>query len=109
VNQLTKLVSNEMLQAGFEPLISLTLISPRSVNCVISITYDRDVPGEDDRALRCYKALAEKCTSAGYFPYRLGIASMQDAETPDTHAAFLRHLRSYTDPAGILAPGRYAQ
>ena len=46
-----------LLRYGFEPAISLTMITERSLACVISITYDRDVPGEDEKASACYREL----------------------------------------------------
>jgi 4-cresol dehydrogenase (hydroxylating) flavoprotein subunit len=107
VDRLIRLVSKTLLEAGFEPLISLTLITPRTVNCVISITYDRDVEGEDQRAMKCYHALANQCTAGGYHPYRLGITSMQNENPAGTHARFVQNIRAFADPASILAPGRY--
>jgi 4-cresol dehydrogenase (hydroxylating) len=108
VQRVVRMTSETMLRHGFEPLISLTMISPRSVNCVISLTYDRDVVGEDERALQCYAELEAECTGAGYYPYRLGILSMQRDES-SIHAEFLRNVRATTDPGRILAPQRYEQ
>src|SRR6185295_8708563 len=44
---------------GFEPMISLSLINGRAIAAVISICFDREVPGEDARALACYHRLLE--------------------------------------------------
>ena len=106
VDHLTRLVARTMLEAGFEPLISLTLITPRTVNCVISITYDREIGGEDQRAMECYRLLADQCGAAGYHPYRLGIASMPGGGG-GVHAEMIQGIKGWTDPAAILAPGRY--
>ena len=38
-------------------MISLTMITERSLACVISIAFDRELPGEDVRALDCYHDL----------------------------------------------------
>jgi 4-cresol dehydrogenase (hydroxylating) len=48
---LTGISEDTLLEHGFEPMISLTMITERSVACVISIAYDRDVPGEDGKAI----------------------------------------------------------
>lgn len=106
VERVTRLAREIMLAHGFEPLISLTLISPRTVNCVISITYDRDVPGEDARAMACYREMSQACEGAGYYPYRLGICSeLNDGD--GVHGTIVAKLKQMMDPAGILAPGRY--
>ncbi len=70
--------------------------------------YDRDVPGEDARALACHDRLIHGLIDRGYLPYRLGIQSM-DALPPavDHTDQFLGRLKSAIDPNGILAPGRY--
>ncbi|HEY0095185.1 MAG TPA: FAD-linked oxidase C-terminal domain-containing protein, partial [Archangium sp.] len=52
---------------------------------------------------------ARELTGAGYYPTRLGLQSAQDAlPTGDDSPALLRRLKQALDPAGILAPGRYA-
>src|SRR3954447_3882266 len=48
VAKLTSLASRILLRFGFEPQISLTLLTPRTAFCILSITYDRQVPGEDE-------------------------------------------------------------
>ena len=62
--QLTRIGYRVLLEHGFEPAISISMVSERSLACVISITYDRDLPGEDERASRCHdelkRRLAEK-------------------------------------------------
>jgi 4-cresol dehydrogenase (hydroxylating) flavoprotein subunit len=99
--------SRILLQHGFEPMLSFTLITERAMICVISITYDRDEPGEDDRALACYEQLRVELGARGYLPYRLGIQSMASLATEGTYADFLEGIKRLADPAGILAPGRY--
>lgn len=109
VAALTNLASKTLLEFGFEPMISLTLLTPRAVYAVISITYDRDLVGEDDRAMACYSELARRCTADGFYPYRLGIQSMQDLLPSPAYADLLSRLKNLLDPNRILAPGRYEQ
>jgi 4-cresol dehydrogenase (hydroxylating) len=96
-----------LLAAGFEPMISLTLINGRAISCVISISYDRAIPGEDQRAIDCYRQLAARVNEMGYYSYRLGIQSMTEMDSGDDYTALLQRLKSVIDPAGILSPGRY--
>ena len=104
---LTALASELVLGDGFEPAISLTMITERSLACVISIGYDREVAGEDERAMACHQRLLRTMAGHGYHPYRLGVASMSAAESSDAYTDLLRTMKGLLDPAGILAPGRY--
>jgi 4-cresol dehydrogenase (hydroxylating) len=103
----TQLAGAILLEHGFEPQISISLASERSLICVITIAFDRLITGEDARAARCYRELAEQLLARGYPPYRLNIGSMGLASTHDGYDVALRALKNALDPAGILAPGRY--
>jgi 4-cresol dehydrogenase (hydroxylating) len=97
-----------LLRHGFEPMLSITLNTDRSIICVISLTYDRDVPGEDERAHDCCGELEAELASRGYFPYRLGIQSMNQMNGGGAHGRLLSAIKNYVDPENILAPGHYA-
>lgn len=106
--EVTELASSVLLAHGFEPQISISLVSERSAICVISITYDRAVAGEDERAQRCYRTLTDELMTRGYPPYRLNVGSMNYlAPDEDGYTRVLRSLKQALDPQGILAPGRY--
>ena len=107
VQRATAIATETMLKGGFEPSISVTLITARAASCVISLNYDREVPGEDERALACYDTLARRCTAAGYVPYRLGIVRPPMDGEESCSERFLRKLKEMIDPNGVLAPGRY--
>jgi 4-cresol dehydrogenase (hydroxylating) len=107
VRQLVDMAHNILLNSGFEPMISLTLLTPRTVYAVLALTYDREVPGEDEKAMTCYERLRDACTRTGYFPYRLGIHSMAALPEPDAYRQVVRKLKQTFDPEMILAPGRY--
>ncbi|HEY1754154.1 MAG TPA: FAD-binding oxidoreductase [Bryobacteraceae bacterium] len=104
---LASLASEILLRHGFEPMLSITLITDRALICVISITYDREAPGEDDRAMSCYSELQRQLSAKGYVPYRLGIQSMGEMNAEGVYARFLDAIKRAADPADILAPGRY--
>jgi 4-cresol dehydrogenase (hydroxylating) len=87
-------------------MISVTMATERSLAFVISLTYDRDVAGEDDRAIACHSELLQDLIANGYPPYRLGLQSME-VMNKNTSAALLMTLKEAIDPNGILAPGRY--
>jgi 4-cresol dehydrogenase (hydroxylating) len=107
VLSMTALAEKILLSYGFEPMISLTLTTDRAVTCVVSISYDREVRGEDRRAMECYLSLLEQMTQAGFYSYRLGIQAGQllNPETP--YGKLLATLKDALDPNDVLAPGRY--
>ena len=96
-----------LLTHGFEPLISITLLTERAIACVISISFDRDVPGEDERALACHRALLDVLAAEGYHSYRLGVQAMRAPIDTDSAMPLLERLKHACDPQQILAPGRY--
>jgi 4-cresol dehydrogenase (hydroxylating) len=102
------IVKSTMLTHGYEPAVSITLLSERAMDCVVNISYDRDIPDEDLRAKACHDDMLAQLCAEGYYPYRLGIQS--HGKLPPGTAAyqdFFRKLRVGIDPKGILAPGRY--
>ena len=66
--ELVALAGEILLRHGFEPAISLTMITERSLACVISIAYDRQIAGEDARASACHG----NCSAAWLRPATLG-------------------------------------
>lgn len=100
-------IEEVLLDGGFEPMISLTLLNGRAIACVSSITYDRAVAGEDERAMACYERLAARVNGMGYYSYRLGVQSMAEIDLRDRYGELLRQIKEAVDPAGILSPGRY--
>ncbi len=106
--RVTALVKECVLRHGFEPVISLTALTDRTLSCIVSITYDRSEEGEDAKAAECYARLMETLTGNGYYSYRLGVNSMMAMDEGNAYSETLRHLKRALDPNGILAPGRYS-
>jgi 4-cresol dehydrogenase (hydroxylating) len=105
--RLTGLASELMLRHGFEPIISLTVLTDRTLSCIINVAYDRATPGEDDRAMACYRELLACMAENGYHSYRLTTAGMSATCDDGPYSATLRAIKDLLDPNGILAPGRY--
>ena len=101
------IANDTLLRHGFEPIVSITLLTERTICLVISITYDRDAQGEDHRALICHRELVTKLSEAGYYPYRLGLQSMSEMNRGGGYLHLLRKLKGALDPESVLAPGRY--
>ncbi len=105
---INKIVRETLLKYNFEPQQSMTLLTERVLDCIITIGYDRQVEGEDEQALNCYQELMETLTKSGYYPYRLGIHSMKTmGKGEDNYNQLLRNLKNMFDPNNILSPGRY--
>jgi len=95
-------------QYGFEPLITMTSITPRALCSVMTVAFDKDIAKEAQNALNCYDALWKACAEAGYIPYRCGIRSMNKLAAGSEHYwDVVRQLKAAVDPKGIVAPGRY--
>ncbi len=105
---LTELVTERVLAHGLEPAISLTMISGRALACIVSLAYDRDIAGEDERAMACYRHLVRELSQHGYYSYRLPVGMMSTMEG-GTYADLLARVKKAVDPRGILSPGRYVQ
>jgi 4-cresol dehydrogenase (hydroxylating) len=105
--ELVALAGETLLQYGFEPAISLTMITERSLACVISITYDRHVPGEDEKASACHGELLRRLSDAGFHSYRMTSQSSAGLQPSPGYDGVLRSLKRSLDPNQILAPGRY--
>jgi 4-cresol dehydrogenase (hydroxylating) flavoprotein subunit len=106
--EISNMTQNIFLKHGFEPLISLTLLTERCLGCILTIAYDRDIPGEDAKAMACYDELLQTLTNSGYYPYRLGIHSMNLlASGEENYQNLLNKIKTAIDPQNILAPGRY--
>jgi 4-cresol dehydrogenase (hydroxylating) len=105
--RLAQISIDTLLRHGFEPMLSMTLVTERALTCVVSIMFDRELPGEDARALACYQDLQSQLSAAGYHAYRRSILPAGEEPRGDAYSGFLSALKQTLDPNGILAPGRY--
>lgn len=93
---------------GFEPQIAFIFPSERAIYMFPSIVYDRDVSGEDEKAIACHDKMLNSFLSAGYYPYRLGIQSMAAlAGNESPYDELVGRIKHLLDPDSILSPGRY--
>jgi 4-cresol dehydrogenase (hydroxylating) flavoprotein subunit len=105
--RVTSLARERILSHGFEPIISLTVLTDRTLSCIVSITYDRSQEGEDEKAAACYSDLLGLLARNGYYSYRLSVNGMGAMDEGNAYSETLRRLKNALDPNGILAPGRY--
>jgi 4-cresol dehydrogenase (hydroxylating) len=107
VSEVAELATSIALKHGFEPIISVSLLNERMTITTVALTYDREVAGEDQRAMTCYESLTREFIARGYPPYRLNVASMSDACFEGPYRDALASIKSALDPNRILGPGRY--
>ena len=99
--EIADLYEAELTRSGFEPAIALLGITPRALSAVAQIAYDRDVVGEDERALACHTRVEALALARGYPPFRIGIQSAAPAGEP-TSDRLIETLRRAVDPSGVL-------
>ena len=108
--RLEHLVYKYLLEYGFEPAISMTLLTERCIDCVVCITYDHENPDEEQQALACHDALFAALTSEGYFPYRLSTRAMgMLAAAAPAYVKLINDIKRALDPNLIFSPGRYQE
>lgn len=105
--RVAQLATQVLLSYGFEPMLSLALVTERAIACVISISYDRTLSGQDRAGAEAHETLLRLLVTEGYPPYRLGVQSMEKVGFPQSLSQIVSNLRHTTDPNHILAPGRY--
>lgn len=106
VLEAVKIMNDAAFAFGFEPNIGLHALSHRCFNAFLALVYDRDVAGEDERAMACHDRAAEELIAAGYLPYRQGLQGIPSMPADDAANAF-RAIKQALDPHGVIAPGRY--
>ena len=92
---------------GLEPNLAVVFPSSRHAQMFPFILYDRDISGADAAAKRCHDATLSALMDAGYFPYRLGIQSMDCLPVEPHYQRFAAEIKQSLDPHGVLSPGRY--
>ncbi len=107
--RIVAIASECMLRHTFEPMISITVLTDRTLSCILALEYDRDVPGEDERAITCYHELLDLLAAQGYYSYRLSIAGMSTLGESGTYQHLLSALKHLLDPNQVLSPGRYVR
>jgi hypothetical protein len=109
VERYRQMMSQCLLEHGFDPLLAVTSRSSRSLSGTIPLLFDRKNPDDVARAKHCYRALVKAGLENGWPPYRLGVDYMDmiacPAESPS--AQVQRLLKKALDENSIIAPGRY--
>lgn len=102
------LIEEITVKYSYEPAISMQCMSERSIHIIASIAWDREVPGEDENAIRYYNEMHDVLHKEGFYFYRETTYSMVNRQgTLTDYDTFLINIKKAIDPKNILAPGRY--
>ena len=108
VKIMSDIIHDTQIKYGYEPGLSITLLTERTLDCVISLVYDRDIEGEDAKAIACHDELFEILTNKGYFPYRLSSHAHDAYQQIDSSLIpQLKKIKSALDEGNILSPNKY--
>lgn len=108
VKIMSDIIHDTQIKYGYEPGLSITLLTERTLDCVISLVYDRDIEGEDAKAIACHDELFEILTNKGYFPYRLSSHAHDAYQQIDSSLMpQLKKIKSALDEDNILSPNKY--
>lgn len=104
------IVRETMQRHGFEPAVTITLLTERTIDSVVNVAYDRDIDGEDERAMACHDDMLKQFCDLGFYPYRLGLQTVGKMPPRSVeYERFITGIRDHLDPNRILAPGRYLE
>lgn len=108
--ELLSTVSERAAEAfGVFVMTGVEAVSARALHGYVSLAWDRDEPGADERAMGAHAAIAEAHAELGFHAYRPtwpGLAATAPADP--TFLSVLARVRAALDPGGVMAPGRVA-
>ncbi|MFQ3193116.1 MAG: 4-cresol dehydrogenase (hydroxylating), partial [Paraglaciecola sp.] len=108
VKRMVEIINTTQIKYNYEPGLSITLLTERTLDCVVSIVFDRDIEGEDVKALACHDEMFEALTNEGYFPYRLSSHAHKAFSAIDSSLTpMLKVLKQHLDPENSLSPHKY--
>tara|TARA_Y100000034_G_C6771187_1_gene344057 strand:- start:2 stop:877 length:876 start_codon:yes stop_codon:yes gene_type:complete len=105
---ITSIMSETCKKYSLESPISVTLINERTMECVLSLSWDRQKEKEEEQALACYQEIMLKCASMGFLQYRMSTLSNHFLNRQHLPLPFeLPELKSYFDPCNVISPSKY--
>lgn len=93
---------------GFDMVVSLILLTERSVVAIFNVAFDKSVEGENEAGSACYEELVDALLDSGYVIYRSGLQGMPKLHRgQDVYWDVARRIKEALDPDDIISRGRY--
>ena len=93
---------------GFDMVVSLILLTERSLVGIFNVAFDKALPEEAQRASDCYEALVDAMLAEGYVLYRAGLQGMPKLRAnPSVFWDVATEIKRTLDPNDIISRGRY--
>jgi 4-cresol dehydrogenase (hydroxylating) len=93
---------------GFDMVVSLILLTERSLVAIFNIAFDKNAPGENEAASACYEKLVDVLMGMGHPLYRAGLQGMPKMREPDSvFWDVASEIKRTLDPGDIISRGRY--
>lgn len=108
IQQALQIIYPIILKFSFEPALSISVVSGRSVVLVISIVFDNSEDDEAHKANQCKDVLFAALATQGYYPYRVPANAMHLTKGGNqSYAELMGKIKKTLDPNNVLSPGRY--
>tara|TARA_Y100001968_G_C19403246_1_gene742191 strand:- start:438 stop:1967 length:1530 start_codon:yes stop_codon:yes gene_type:complete len=107
--KLVSIVSEVLKEFNLESAISMTVLTPTAIECVVSLIYDRRSDSADLQAEHCHNVLISRLIDNGYLTYRFN--SFQHRDYVKYYSSNLKssiqEIKRILDPNSVIASGRY--
>ena len=105
-----EIIRQTVTEFGFEPDMSVSSVRQRTLEVNASIVFDRCDLEQNKNAIPCANETLARLAQAGFYPHRLGLATMAAMERMnEENRLILSKIKQALDPKNILAAGRYVK
>lgn len=105
---ITELMHRKCEQYSLECPISVTLLNSRTMECVLSLSFDRDNDEEAKNAMQCYKEIMLQTAEMGFVQYRM--STFANSFLEHKHLSLsepLLDIKGFLDPCNVISPQKY--
>lgn len=106
---ITELMENKCQKYGLECPISVTLLNDRTMESVLSLSFDRGNEAEVNNAMNCYEEIMLCAAEMGFVQYRMSTFANSFLEYKHLFIdePLLNH-KTLLDPCNVISPDKYS-
>ncbi|WP_421132043.1 FAD-binding protein [Alteromonas sp. A079] len=106
---ITQLMENKCQKYGLECPISVTLLNDRTMESVLSLSFDRGNEAEVNNAMNCYEEIMLCAAEIGFVQYRMSTFANSFLEYKHLFIdkPLLNH-KALLDPCNVISPSKYS-